>query len=72
MRPVKPGARAAAIGLALAALEACADDSQRRPIAPVSLRGTVVMEPPRIGIGETARVRARSRCRCARSGVCIP
>jgi hypothetical protein len=56
MRPAERRARAIALVLTLAALAACADDSERPPIAPASLRGTVVMEPPRIGIGETARV----------------
>ena len=44
------------VALAFGALMACADEAERRPPAPASLRGTIVMEPPRIGIGETAIV----------------
>jgi len=47
---------AGAIALAFAALMACADEGELSPPAPASLRGTIVMEPPRIGIGETAIV----------------
>jgi len=47
---------ACAIALSLALPIACAEEGEPPPSAPASLRGTVVMEPPRIGIGETAIV----------------
>lgn len=54
---MRPGASGTgAIALAFAALMACADEGEPSPPAPASLRGTIVMEPPRIGIGETAIV----------------
>jgi hypothetical protein len=56
VRPAATAVGAFGLALVLAALTACTEDAERRPIAPPSLRGTVVMEPPRIGIGETAFV----------------
>ena len=54
MRPTAFGS--GGIVLVVAVLMACADEGERPPPAPASLRGTIVMEPPRIGIGETAVV----------------
>jgi len=56
VRPAAVESRVIALALVLAALVACADEGERPPPAPASLRGTIVMEPPRIGIGETASV----------------
>ena len=44
------------LALVLAALMACAEEGKHPPPAPASLRGAIVIEPPRIGIGETASV----------------
>ena len=48
--------RSGGIALVVAVLMACADEGEAPAPAPASLRGAVVMEPPRIGIGETAVV----------------